>query len=128
MAGHGVESNRVDGNDVLQVYRHARQAVDLARAGAGPTFLEFMTYRWREHCGPQYDNDLGYRSEREFEAWRACCPIERLKEELLRRTILTDWEIEDAVKAIRGEIEAAFAYARESPYPSPEGLGDHTYA
>ncbi|HIO55582.1 MAG TPA: thiamine pyrophosphate-dependent dehydrogenase E1 component subunit alpha, partial [Candidatus Marinimicrobia bacterium] len=63
--GHGIESRQGDGNDVDEVYEMTKRAVDKARKGGGPTFLEFKTYRWREHCGPLYDNDIGYRTESE---------------------------------------------------------------
>ena len=125
---HGVESHAADGNDVVGVHEFSGRAIAKARGGGGPTFLEFATYRWREHCGPNYDNDLGYRTAQEFDEWKTRCPIERLRHELLRREVLADWEIENMVKAIQGEIEAAFAFARESPYPSAQRLLDDTYA
>jgi TPP-dependent pyruvate/acetoin dehydrogenase alpha subunit len=63
--GHGIESRQGDGNDVAEVYELAGEAVEKARRGGGPSFLEFKTYRWREHCGPNFDNDIGYRTEAE---------------------------------------------------------------
>ncbi|HEV8539680.1 MAG TPA: thiamine pyrophosphate-dependent dehydrogenase E1 component subunit alpha, partial [Nitrospiraceae bacterium] len=54
--GHGLDSRQDDGNDVAAVFKLTKVAVDKARVGGGPTFLEFKTYRWREHCGPNYDN------------------------------------------------------------------------
>jgi TPP-dependent pyruvate/acetoin dehydrogenase alpha subunit len=58
-----------DGNDVLAIYQMVEEGVRSIRAGGGPRFYEFATYRWREHCGPLYDNDVGYRSLAEFEEW-----------------------------------------------------------
>jgi len=57
--GHGIKSYQGDGNNAIEVYKLAEQAIHKARQGNGPTFLEFKTYRWREHCGPYYDKDLG---------------------------------------------------------------------
>ena len=58
------------------VYEQTQKAVNHAREGKGPYFLEFETYRWREHCGPHFDNDLGYRSENEYLKWKKRCPVE----------------------------------------------------
>ncbi len=59
----GIESIEGDGNNVELVHELCSRAVGKARKGGGPTFFEFATYRWREHCGPEYDNHIGYRSE-----------------------------------------------------------------
>src|SRR5213075_2468764 len=79
----GIPSSYGDGNDVIDVYRRSRDAVAAIRDGKGPQFLEFETYRWREHCGPNYDNDIGYRTESEFLEWKAKEPISRLESSLL---------------------------------------------
>ena len=47
-----------------------KKAIDYVRNGKGPYFLEFPTYRWREHCGPFFDNHIGYREVKEFEFWK----------------------------------------------------------
>src|SRR5258708_27720371 len=69
----------VDGNDLRAVHAASTEAVTRARAGGGPTFILADTYRWREHCGPNYDNDLGYRTVAEFEQWRERDPIPPLR-------------------------------------------------
>ena len=55
----GIEANYGDGNNVLEVSELTKAARDKIMSGQGPQFLEFDTYRWREHCGPNYDNDIG---------------------------------------------------------------------
>lgn len=127
-AGHGVATVKVDGNDVFAVYEAARAAVDRARDGGGPTFLEMTTYRWREHCGPHYDNDLGYRSEREFQEWQARCPIKRLDDELKRCGALGDGEVDAMIDTIRLDVDAAIAFARQSPYPAESEFLEDVYA
>ena len=126
--GQGVESFQGDGNDVIEVYRLAEQAVRKARQGGGPTFLEFKTYRWREHCGPYYDNDLGYRSESEFQEWEQRCPIKRLEGRLLKDGILYNQNIEGMVSNIEAEIEDAVTFARESPFPEEKSILEDIYA
>tara|TARA_B100002051_G_scaffold265227_1_gene291005 strand:- start:446 stop:1270 length:825 start_codon:yes stop_codon:yes gene_type:complete len=70
---------RCDGNDVLKVYKILKKATNETRKGNGPCFLEFFTYRWLEHCGPNFDNNIGYRSEKEFLNWKRKEPIKRLE-------------------------------------------------
>lgn len=118
-AAVGLEASSGDGNDPREAYRLLKAAADRARSGAGPQFVELSTYRWREHCGPQFDNDLGYRTEEEYFAWKARDPIPRLTEELRSEGALDPTWLADAQAAIRAEIEAAFAFAEASPFPDP---------
>lgn len=126
--GYGLESHQGDGNDVEAVLAMTRAAVDKARAGGGPTFLEFKTYRWREHCGPHYDNHAGYRSEQEFEEWKARCPIARARQRLLERGLVTQAELDRIEASLVEELEAAVAAAKASPFPEPRLLAEHLYA
>jgi len=126
--GHGIPSVQGDGNDVVEVYELAREAIQRAREGKGPSFLEFKTYRWREHCGPAYDNHLGYRSEQEFAEWKERCPIRRLEERLLAEKALSTQEIEKIHKGIEDEILSAFEFAKASPFPGEDRVMDHLYS
>jgi pyruvate dehydrogenase E1 component alpha subunit len=125
---YGLESTQVDGNDVLAVLRAAEAAVIRARKGHGPSFLEFKTYRWREHCGPNYDNDLGYRTEDEFQEWKARDPLRAFQEHLLNDGILSHQELEEMERDLAAEISGAFAYAKDSPFPGRELLSAGVYA
>src|SRR6185503_18114319 len=81
-ASYGMPARLVDGNDVFAVHQAAREAVAHCRRGAGPFFLECTTYRWREHVGPLWDYDKGYRSKAEVDSWISRCPIRRAAERL----------------------------------------------
>ena len=124
--GHGIEGRRCDGNNVLVVYEATRAAVEKARKGGGPTLLEFTTYRWREHCGPNYDYHLGYRSESEFNKWKARDPIKRIAKKMKEHLI--QCEIEKMVAKIKSEIGDAFTFAKNAPYPDEAFLHQHLYA
>ena len=126
--GYGLDSRQGDGNDVEAIRDLTKAAVDKARTGGGPAFLEFKTYRWREHCGPHYDNHVGYRSEQEFEEWKARCPVARLKQRLLQRRLVTQQDLDGIEVALTDEIEAAVAFAKASPFPEPQLLRAHLYA
>lgn len=117
VAAHGIEAHRADGNDVLRVREIATKAVETARGGEGPVFLELLTYRWREHCGPEYDNDLGYRTEDEFLRWQGDDPVSRAKTELLGHEFVTEQDLAADAQLIEKEIAEAFASAKAAPFP-----------
>lgn len=127
-SGHGLESFQGDGNDVIEVYNLAEQAIQRTRQAEGPTFLEFKTYRWREHCGPNYDHLSGCRSESELQLWIKRCPIERLKIHLLEEGMILKQEIEAMVNKAKVEIEEAVKFAKESPFPEESFLFKDIYA
>jgi pyruvate dehydrogenase E1 component alpha subunit len=116
---HGIVSETGDGNDAEAVHVLTRKAVARARAGEGPSFLVFDTYRWLEHCGPNYDNDIGYRTQAEFELWRERDPLRRSERRLLVSGGLDACKIEEWELAIGAEIDAAFRFALDSPLPAP---------
>jgi len=125
---HGVEAFQADGNNVESVLAHVTMAVEKARRGDGPTFLEFLTYRWREHCGPDYDNDIGYRSPEEFEKWKIKCPIESYRAGLEKKGLINESVIEKMKSEIRDEIEDAVSQAKSSPFPLPEVAASHLFS
>jgi len=126
--GHGVEAHQADGNSVEDVFRLTKAAVDKARAGGGPTFLEFKTYRWREHCGPNFDNDIGYRPPEEFESWKVLCPLDRLRRRLIADQLLTEPAEATWKMSVEREIEDAVTFAKASPFPAPASMTEHLYA
>ena len=125
---YGIPSVQIDGNDVFAVYNNTAAAVTRARAGRGPTLVVADTYRWREHCGPNYDNDIGYRTPQEFESWRVRCPVETLASRLIADRSLTNDSQVRLTGEITAEIEAAFKFATASPFPDPSTVKDHVYA
>lgn len=124
----GVESLHGDGNDVETVYTMIDAAIARIRAGSGPQFLEFNTYRWREHCGPNFDNDIGYRTEQEYQDNRLLEPVRRQQEKLLQGGSVTTTEIATFEAAVRIETEDAFRFANESPFPNSADVYTKIYA
>ena len=127
-AAHGVPAAQADGNDVLAVREVAQAAVDRIRAGQGPRFLEFSTYRWLEHCGPNCDHAAGLRPLDDLRRWQARCPIDTLAARLLERGALDAAALDALGTALAAEIEAAFAFALQSPPPPPEDRLSRVYA
>ncbi|HVX14857.1 MAG TPA: thiamine pyrophosphate-dependent dehydrogenase E1 component subunit alpha [Pirellulales bacterium] len=126
--GHGIESRQGDGNDVEEVHALAQEALGQIRAGAGPMFLEFATYRWREHCGPNFDNRIGYRTEEEFLRWREQCPVERQRRKGIENGWLSESDVKGWSDEIRDEFSAAVAFAKASHWPETRTMLDHVYS
>ena len=125
---HAMNIASADGNNVVAVFEAAQQAVERARRGDGPSFLLLDTYRWREHCGPGYDNNIGYRTEAEFEAWRLRCPIEASRAKLRAQGLLTPADEASLAADIKQEIDAAFEFAKAARLPEPSQAVAHVYA
>ncbi|MFZ0890432.1 MAG: thiamine pyrophosphate-dependent dehydrogenase E1 component subunit alpha [Candidatus Binataceae bacterium] len=127
---YGIPGRIVDGNDVLEVYRRAGQAVARARAGGGPTLLECKTYRWEGHMvGEQALLGQGaYRAEAEIEEWKKRCPIVRLEQFILGGGKLERAELDRIVAETAAELEEAIAFARSSPMPDPTEVTDDVFA
>lgn len=125
---HGMAAYTGDGNDVEEVVTIAGTAINLARQGKGPQFIELHTYRWREHCGPNYDDDLNYRCEAEIENGLKDCPIAKLITKLRQTMPAIDAEVERLEAGIREEIVSAFDFALSSPKPSIEDARTRIYA
>jgi pyruvate dehydrogenase E1 component alpha subunit len=122
--GHGMPGVRADGNDVGVVFTTASSAVERARAGAGPTLLEYDTYRWRGHVGPAWDMDVGVKRKDELHQWVPKDPVARTAR-LLVEAGVAESELEALRKAVVDEVQAAVGYARESPYPDEGELLAH---
>ncbi len=113
---------RVDGNNVVEVFKAAKKAVEDARHGKGPTLIECMTYRWLGHVGPNNDLDKGLRSREELDYWMNRDPIKALEQLLLRDEAVSESEKIQIYDSIEREIEEAIVFARESPYPEESKL------
>ncbi len=124
---HCMSTCCIDGNDVLAVYRAAEQAIERARRGQGPSFIECRTYRWRGHVGPNYDLDKGLRSREELDEWVARCPIKLLERQLLDHHVLTEAEPSDLRRQIADQVAEAIAFARTCPLPDPITLTDYVF-
>ena len=106
--GYGIEGRVVDGNDVLAVYNAAKQAVQKARNGGGPTIIECKTYRWYDHYGVRGAKigvdrafGLGYRSDQELRDWMAKDPVRRFREHLLGEKVLSAEAADKIVEEVR---------------------------
>jgi pyruvate dehydrogenase E1 component alpha subunit len=122
--GYCVPSETVDGNDVETVVEAMGRAVARARSGAGPTLIEFMTYRWQGHFS---GDPAAYRPAEEVALWKEKDPIQLAREKLLAAHGLSQAEL-DAIQARVDEVIAAYVqFSLESPYPDPAYATAHVY-
>ena len=118
----GIPSRRMDGNDVLAVYRATQRAVSKARKGQGPSFFELDTYRWCSHVGPENDDHFDYRSMEELAESQRNCPIEGLRHRLITAGILDESQALKIERDVMADIEEAFSFAKTSPLPPARAL------
>ena len=121
----GAQVYNCDGNDPLKIFKVLSKAVRQTRRGAGPCFLEFFTYRWLEHCGPNFDNNLNYRTKKEFLYWKKKDPLTNLKKKLDNKTVK---KLNNYKKKVKKEIENAFNFANKSPFPKTTEAFKGVYA
>jgi len=124
-AAYGIPGVHIADNDTLAIFAAAGEAIDRARAGGGPTLMEIETYRYYGHF--QGDPEV-YRPSGEAAALKAKDPIERLRKEMIANGGVNAAEADAALAAARKEVDEAFAFARQSPYPAPAEALDHVFA
>ncbi|MBI5460919.1 MAG: thiamine pyrophosphate-dependent dehydrogenase E1 component subunit alpha [Gammaproteobacteria bacterium] len=123
--GHGIATQRVDGNDVEAVHAAASQAVAEIRATGQPQFLELVTYRLRGHFEP---DDQAYVDPSELKHWQARDPIHTLRAWLLDSGHVDVATLEAMERRVRTRIAEAMQFAQASAWPEPETLTTYVYA
>jgi len=124
----GLEVSVGDGHNIASSYEIMKNAVDKVRKTGVPFFLEFSTYRWREHCGHDFDNDIGYRTQEEFLEWQAKDPLNNLERELQQTNSKMAISLEKIKSEIDLEVKKAFDFAERSPFPAQSDAYDGVYA
>lgn len=122
---YGMPSEIIDGNDVLAVYHSAKRAVDRAREGGGPAFIEAKTFRMRGHAA--HDNQ-SYVPKELLDQWRKRDPIAHFEKHLKENKVATAADIEDVKKRVAKQLDEDLAWAESQPSPTPEGAAGGVYA
>jgi 2-oxoisovalerate dehydrogenase E1 component subunit alpha len=125
-SGYGIPGVVVDGTDVLACYAAAREAVDRARAGDGPTLIEAKVTRLTAHSSD--DQQTKYRSAEELAAEKGRDPLPRFRAQLAAAGLLTDEVAADLASEIRGIVDDATQYAESEPDPDPASAMQWVYA
>jgi TPP-dependent pyruvate/acetoin dehydrogenase alpha subunit len=124
-AAYSMPGLHVDGNDPLAMYAAAKEAIERARAGGGPTLIEAMTFRFHGHLLGDVD---AYMAKGEKEGWMAKDPVPAFRRWLIAEGIASESQLKTMEETIASEIEEALKFAMGSPYPELAELRRDVYA
>jgi len=122
---YGFEGIQVDGNDVFGVYLSAKNALEKARQGGGPTLIECVTYRLSDHTTA--DDASRYRTEEDVARWRKRDPLSRLRTYLQQKYHWSDFEETDLLRETKERISEAVLELESTEPPDPRGMFDHVF-
>jgi len=126
VSGYDIPAAQTDGQDIDEVYKAAKIAVDHVRSGKGPYFLELMTYRYRGHS---MSDSNAYRTKEEENEWGDRDPVIILRDRLIKAKEYTEKEYKEMDKQIIADIESdIIKFADESPQPKVEELEKYVFA
>ncbi len=125
--GYGMPGVIVDGNDAIGVYEAAREAIQRARSGQGPTFIESKTYRIHGHTAMDRFHLGVYRAKEEVEEWEKKDPLRRLRQRLIEMKVASEAKLNKMDEQARLEMEEAEKFAKDSPYPTREEIFQDVY-
>jgi TPP-dependent pyruvate/acetoin dehydrogenase alpha subunit len=120
-------AEQIDGNDAFLLFEKLKMAVDHVRKLKGPLFIECLTYRVREHVGPMFDYDRGYRSQEEVETWMKRCPVSLLTAQLIKENILSLPQAQAMANNWKCKADDAYKTALKAPWPEAAALEEHVY-
>ena len=126
--GMGIKSVKIETTDVLDCLNKTTEIIKLARTSKKPVFIEYDTYRWLEHCGPNDDDYLGYRPQGELNKWKEKDPVSNLGKILTADFGISDSEIREIHEEIEIEVLAAFDQAKKDKFPTLEQSQADVYA
>ena len=125
-AAYGMPSEVVDGMDVVAVYEVAKQLVERARAGEGPSLLEAKTYRYYDHQGVK-GLRIPYRTQDEIDLWKERDAITALERRMTAAKLAGEQDLQNVWDETRAEIVEAIRFAEQSPDPDPADLLVNVY-
>lgn len=123
---YGFPGVRVDGNDVVAVYRVAKEAIDRARRGEGPTLVECVTYRMGAHSSS--DDPTRYRDQKEVDEWAKRDPVDRYRAYLVGRGLWDDAREKALLSALDAEVLETIQRVEKLPPPDRSTLFEDVYA
>lgn len=124
----GIKTYNVDGNNPIKCYNAFLNSKKYVSLKNKPAFLEFKTYRHLEHCGPNNDDDLNYRSKREIKEWKKKDPIQNFEKILIKKKILNQQKILLIKEKIAKEVAYAFYKAEKDKFPKQNEAYKGVYA
>lgn len=115
----------IEGNDVLEVYKATKKAIEHARQGGGPSLIECKTFRMTGHSA---HDDVKYIPKGLFEEWEKKDPILKLESSLIRDQVVSEADVKKLAVRITQEVDEALALAENDPFPDPRETLEGVYA
>ena len=125
---YGMASAKVDGMDVRAVFEASLSAVERARSGGGPSFIQCDTYRYFGHYSGERHMKTTYRTQEEIDKWKERDPLDLWAERLTGASICSAEDIEGMKREVNVQIAEGVEYARQSPTPTPQDALEYMYA
>jgi pyruvate dehydrogenase E1 component alpha subunit len=122
---YDMPSEPVNAMKCEDVHEAITRAAERARAGEGPTFLEFKTYRYKGHS---MSDPAKYRTKEELETYRNQDPIEVVRYTILENKLATEQELEEIDNRVKDQVNESVEFAEKSPYPTADELYKDVYA
>ena len=123
----GIQSESIDGQDVVRVHAASQRLVERARTGAGPSFLICNTYRFYGHHVGDVDRAY-YRPKQEEEEWKRRDPLKLLAQRLTKAKMASEAALVQIENEMQAQIRAAVQFALDAPYPDSTEVDQHVYA
>ena len=124
----GINSTYLSGKDVLEIHKSSRDIIKNIKKKSRPHLIVVDTFRHLEHCGPNNDDHLGYRSESYVNSWLKKDPLLKLEKKLFTTSQLTEKKLKIIKLKIKKEILLAFQFAENSKFPNKNSIFEEIYA
>ena len=125
---HSIKCFECNGNKVEEVYKIAKKAIDFSEKKNEPVFLLAHTYRHREHCGPNFDDHLNYRSQKEIKYWFKQDPLNYFEKVLIQKKFIDQEFKQRLINKINKKIEESNNFAINSKLPNKKFASEFVYA
>jgi len=124
----GIIAVKIETRNVFECLKSTTKLINMARTTKKPIFIEYDTYRWLEHCGPNQDDHLGYRPQSEIFKWKEQDPLLSLKEILISNFGVSNAELKVIQQEMANEVLAAFIQAKKDEFPTLDQSMSDVYA
>tara|TARA_X000000368_G_scaffold79652_1_gene59647 strand:- start:991 stop:1962 length:972 start_codon:yes stop_codon:yes gene_type:complete len=124
----GVKSLKLNGNSIEEVFLKSKDIINKMRKDSKPYLIELKTFRAVEHCGPNNDDNLNYRTKNYLNYWEQKCPISNYEKFLKRNKLLSNYQLLKIKENIKKQISSAFNFAKKSKFPKKKLLKKYIYA
>ncbi len=124
----GVKSFKINGNSIEEVFLKSKKVINEIRKNSKPHLIEFKTFRAVEHCGPNKDDHLNYRTKNYLKYWAKKCPISNYEKILKKNKSISNHQMFKINEKVERQISSAFNFAKKSKFPHKNLLKKFIYA